>query len=237
MHQLLGLHPPHHPQPGPHAHQQLLEGERLREVVVGAALEAQHLICHLVARGEQHHRHPVALRADASASTSSPSMSGRPRSRTTRSGAPLRTAMSAEDPSPTTSTEWPAARRPRSTSARCAPRPPPPATGSSHLLHHPGGRRGEPHDESRTRASRGAARAPAGRRALRRWRRRSRAPDPSPSGESTPALAAANLLASQRHTHPSPPPTAPPPRPKRHAHHHRAPAREARRVSHQFSAT
>ena len=43
-----------------HARQQLLEAERLGDVVVGAALEAGDLDVGVVARAEDHHRHPVA---------------------------------------------------------------------------------------------------------------------------------------------------------------------------------
>jgi D-alanyl-D-alanine carboxypeptidase/D-alanyl-D-alanine-endopeptidase (penicillin-binding protein 4) len=55
------------PQQRPQAREQLLERERLDEVVVGAGVEPAHAIGHGIARGEHEHRRAVAGRTQAPA--------------------------------------------------------------------------------------------------------------------------------------------------------------------------
>ena len=64
--------------------QHLLQMKRLCDVVVGAGVEALHLVAPAVARGEDQHRHGAPLRRQAS-STEMPSIFGRPMSSTTAS--------------------------------------------------------------------------------------------------------------------------------------------------------
>jgi hypothetical protein len=68
----------------PHARQHLLDVERLGHIVVGAGVDAGHLVAPAVARGQHQHRHLAAL-ATPFLHTLMPSICGRPMSSTTAS--------------------------------------------------------------------------------------------------------------------------------------------------------
>ena len=83
-------------QPHPHAREQLLEAERLRDVVVGAALEARRPCrATLVAGREDDDRQPLRRARAARAAPSKPSCPGSPRSRITRSKCRVRASATA----------------------------------------------------------------------------------------------------------------------------------------------
>jgi hypothetical protein len=67
-----------------HPRQHFLEMKRLGDIIVGAGIEALHLVAPAVARGEDQHRHRAPVARQAS-STEMPSILGRPMSSTTAS--------------------------------------------------------------------------------------------------------------------------------------------------------
>ena len=85
------------PGEGAQARRELLERERLDEVVVGARVEAGDPVVDGVARGEDEDRHASSPSARRSRATSSPEPSGRPTSRMIASMPPTSVASSSAD--------------------------------------------------------------------------------------------------------------------------------------------